>query len=107
MLNQIVCVGRLVNDVERIEENGKEIVRMTLAVQRPYKNEDGIYECDFVDFTLWNAIMSSSVEYIHKGDLIGVKGRIQTDTYETEDGVKHKKTNLIVERITPLSCKDR
>ena len=107
MLNQIVCVGRLVNDVERIEENGKEIVRITLAIPRSYKNEDGVYESDFVDFTLWNAIMSSNVEYIHKGDLIGIKGRVQTETYETEDGVKHKKTNLIAERITPLSCKDK
>lgn len=107
MLNQIVCVGRLVNDVERIEENGKEMARITLAIPRSYKNEDGVYETDFVDFTLWNAIMSSNIEYMHKGDLIGIKGRIQTYNYETEDGTKHKKTELVAERLTFLSCKDK
>ena len=106
-MNQIVCVGRLVNDLERTEENGIERATLTLAIPRSYKNADGVYETDFVDFTLWNAIMSSNIEYMHKGDLIGVKGRVQTDTYETEDGVKHKKTNLIAERITLLSCKDK
>ena len=106
-MNQIVCVGRLVNDIERIEENGKEIARITLAIPRAYKNADGVYETDFVDFTLWNTIGLSNIEYINKGDLIGVKGRVQTYTYETEDGIKHKKTELVADRLTFLGSKEK
>ena len=105
MLNQIVCVGRLVNDVERTEGNGIERATLTLAVPRSYKNEDGIYETDFVDCIVWNPIATNVAEYCHKGDLVGIKGRIQTEIIEDEEGNKKKITNVIAEKVTFLSSK--
>lgn len=105
MLNQIVCVGRIVNDVKMVKENGIERTMLTLAVPRSYKNEDGVYETDFIDCILWNAIATNVAEYCKKGDLVGVKGRIQTENIEDEEGNKKKITNVIAEKVTFLSSK--
>ena len=105
MLNQVVMVGRLVADPEvRESENGKKYTNATLAVQRPYKNAEGVYETDFVDCTLYDEIATNTCEYCHKGDVVGVKGRIQTSTYE-KDGEKRKVHQIIAEKVTFLSSK--
>lgn len=77
MLNQIVLVGRLVNDpIVEENENGKNVSVITLAIPRSYKNTEGEYDTDFVDVTLWDKIASNTVEYCKKGDVVGVKGRV-------------------------------
>ncbi len=108
MLNQTVLVGRLVREPEVKElEDGKKVSNMTLAIPRSYKNENGEYETDFVDCVLWNGVAQSTAEYCHQGDVLGVKGRIQTDTYETEDGTKKKVTQVIAEKISFLSSRSK
>ena len=106
MLNQIIIVGRLTKEPE-IEKTieGKERMQITLAVPRSYKNADGEYETDFIDCVLWNTIASNTAEYCRKGDVLGVKGRIQTSNYETETGEKKKNTQIIAEKITFLASK--
>ena len=104
MLNQFVGVGRLVAEPSFKEtEDGKQVSNITIAVPRSYKNENGEYDTDFVDVVLWNGIAENTAEYCHKGDIIGVKGRIQTSNYETEDGEKRKSTQIVAEKITFLS----
>lgn len=104
MLNQFVGVGRLVDEPSAKEmEDGKKVSNITIAVPRSYKNENGEYDTDFVDVVLWNGIAENTAEYCHKGDIIGVKGRIQTSTYETEGGEKRKSTQIVAEKITFLS----
>ena len=104
MLNQYVGVGRLVAEPSVKEtEDGKQVSNITIAVPRSYKNENGEYDTDFVDVVLWNGIAENTAEYCHKGDIIGVKGRIQTSNYETEDGEKRKSTQIVAEKITFLS----
>ena len=104
MLNQAILVGRLTSDLELQEkENGKQLVTLTLAVTRSYKNEEGSYDTDFIDVVLWNSIASNTEEYCRKGDMIGIKGRIQTSSYELEDGTKRKVTEIIAEKVTFLS----
>ena len=61
-----------------------------------------VYETDFVDCTLFDGIATNTAEYCKKGDVIGVKGRIQTDIYE-KDGEKRKSTQIIADKITFLS----
>ena len=91
MLNQTVLVGRLVRDPEiKKLEDGKEVSNITLAVQRSYKNAEGVYECDFIDCTLWNGVAASTAEYCKQGDIVGVKGRVQTDSYEVDGETKYK-----------------
>ena len=106
MLNQVVLVGRLTEDPTLVNTvNGKKVSSITLAVQRTFKNQDGIYEADFIRCILWNAIAASTTEYCKKGDIVGVKGRIQTSNYEDEKGNKVYTTDVIAEKVTFLSSK--
>ena len=106
MLNQVVLVGRLTDDPSLIKkENGKRVSSITLAVQRTYKNSEGIYEADFIRCILWDAIAASTSEYCKKGDIVGVKGHIQTNSYEDKDGNKKYTTDVIAEKVTFLSNK--
>lgn len=105
MLNQIILVGRLVSDPEiNISENNKKRTLITVAVPRTFKNINGSYDTDFISCTLWNAVAENTCEYCKKGDIIGVKGRIQTNNYE-KDGEKIYSTEIIAEKITFLSSK--
>ena len=106
MLNQSVLVGRLTSDLEvRETETGKHISTITLAVPRSYKNENGEYETDFIDIVLWNSVAENTAEYCRKGDMVGIKGRIQTSNYVTEDGTTRKYTEVVAEKVTFLSSK--
>ena len=103
MLNQLLIIGRLVKDPElRKTESGKNVTNITLAVPRSYKNINGEYDTDFVDCVLWNNVAESTTEFCHKGDLLGVKGRIQTRSYEKEDGKKFV-TEVVAEKVSFLS----
>ncbi|MDY6015013.1 MAG: single-stranded DNA-binding protein [Bacilli bacterium] len=105
MLNQAVLVGRLVADPEVKElESGKSVSNITIACPRSYKNADGEYETDFIDVSLWDGVAQNTAEYCKKGDIIGVKGRLQTDSYE-KDGNKMKSLSVVAEKITFLSSK--
>ena len=73
MTNMVYLIGRLSTD---IKENDSSI---KLAVARQYKNENGEYETDFVDVKLFGTMLENTIKYIKKGDLIGVKGRLQVE----------------------------
>lgn len=105
MLNQIVVVGRLVREPEIKEsENGDSYTNITLAVPRSFKNVDGQYDTDFINCKLWSGIATNVKEYCKKGDLLGVKGRVETRTYEKDDKTNYV-TEIVAEKITFLSSK--
>lgn len=106
MLNQVVLVGRLTKDPEVVQtESGKKVSTITLAVQRTYKNVDGIYETDFINCILWEAIASNTKEYCRKGDIVGVKGRLQSKIYEDKENKTRYIVEVIAEKVTFLSNK--
>lgn len=97
MLNQTVLVGRIVSDPQINEtKNERKIATITLAVSRNYKNENGNYDTDFIPCVLWNSVAENAYEYCKKGDLVGVKGRVQ---------MTKNKMEVIVEKVTFLSSK--
>ncbi len=101
-MNQVVLVGRLCQDPEIInkeKENQSGII--TLAVNRPFKNIDGIYETDFIRCILWNNIALNTFAYCHIGDVIGIKGRLQTKNHKDEKF----SMEVIAEKVTFLSSK--
>ena len=105
MLNQTVLVGRLVRDPELFTtENGNKVTNITLAVPRSYKNSDGEYDTDFISCILWKGVAENAVEYCHKGDLLGVKGRLQSRNIETEE-TKKEIMEVVAEKVTYLSSK--
>ncbi len=104
MLNQVVIAGRLVSDPEiTVTENNKKRTYITVAVPRSYKNIDGTYDTDFIRCVLWNCIAESTCEYCKKGDIVGIKGRIQTRIIEEEEGQKENVMEIIAEKVTFLS----
>ena len=99
-MNQVVLVGRLCQEPEIIsieKENKNGII--TLAVNRPFKNSDGIYETDFIRCILYNNIALNTFEYCHTGDVIGIKGRLQTRNNKDEKFIME----VIAEKVTFLS----
>lgn len=103
-MNQFFGVGRLVAQPEKkTSEDGKTYSNFTVAVPRSYKNADGEYDTDFLDVVTFGPIADNTAEYCNKGDLIGIKGRIETSSYENKDGEKKKSTQIVAERITFLS----
>jgi len=105
MVNSVMLVGRLAQDVEvKKLESGKEVTKVALAVPRSFKNPDGLYETDFFDCILWDGLAKNASEYCKKGDTVGVRGRLQTSSYEIND-VKRKTVEIIVEKLTFLSSK--
>lgn len=103
MNNLVSLVGRLVSTPELKEtEEGKKFTYITLAVPRSFKNEEGFYETDFIDCILWHEIAESTAEYCRRGDLIGIRGRIQTTDIERDD-FKYKKTEIVTEKVSFLA----
>ena len=107
MMNQVVMVGRIVKEPELKETENGSLCNLTLAVPRSFKNAMGEYDTDFVDVTLWKSIAENTKEYCNKGDLVGVKGRIQTNSKEDENGEKKHFMNIVAEKVTFLSSKKR
>jgi len=99
-MNQVMLVGRLTDD-PKISDTTKEYARTTidLAVKRTYKNQNGIYETDFIRCILWNGIAKQVKLYCKKGDTVSVRGRLQVRNYETEQEEKKYITEVIVETI--------
>ena len=101
-MNNVLLVGRLVGNIEEIEKNDIKHYRFVLAVNRNFKNEYGEYETDFIDIRTFGNIGETTKEYCRKGDLLGIKGRLQTETIETDD-IRRKITYVVAEKITFLS----
>ena len=101
MLNQLTLLGRLVSDLQINETKNKtKECNITLSIPRNYKNEDGIYETDFISVRLCNEIATKVVEYCKKGDLLGIKGRVQTKQEENKNTIE-----IIAERVSFLTSK--
>ena len=105
MLNQAVLVGRIVKDPELKDTGNGKVTNLTLAVPRSFKNMNGEYDTDFISCVLWKGVAESTVEYCKKGDLVGIKGRIQTRDVELEDETHKKYVEVIAEKVTFLSSK--
>ena len=105
MLNQVVLVGRIVVDPEITKtENNKKMTILTVAVPRAYKNMDGNYDPDFIRCVLWAGIAETTCEYCKKGDIVGIKGRIQVNSYE-KDNEKKYSMEVVAEKVSFLSSR--
>ena len=103
MLNQVVLGGRLTRDiVVNKSDKGVKVATISLAIPRSFKNSEGLYDTDFVDCVAFDSIASNTSEYCKKGDIVGVKGRVQSRTIENE-GKKENIMDIICEKITFLS----
>jgi single-strand DNA-binding protein len=105
MMNRVVLVGRLTKDPElKYTQSGVAVVRFTLAVNRAFKNAAGETEADFVSCQVWRKPAENVANYLKKGSLAGVDGRIQTGSYE-KDGVKVYTTEVVADSVQFLDPK--
>jgi len=100
MLNRVVIVGRLTRDPDlRYTPNGVAVANFTVAANRPFRNQQGEQEADFINCVTWRKQAENLANYMKKGSLIGVDGRIQTRSYEGQDGKMVYVTEVLAESI--------
>ncbi len=100
-MNHVILIGRLTETPE-LSQLDSDNMRSTIvvAVKRTYKNQEGIYETDFIRCILWNTIAKRASEMYKKGDIICVHGRLQIRTYEDEKKEKRYFTEVIAEQVS-------
>jgi single-strand DNA-binding protein len=106
MLNRVILIGRLTKDPElRYTQSGTAVANFTLAVDRSRKNADGEKEADFIPIVVWQKQAENCAEYLKKGSLCAVDGRIQVRTYNDRDGNRRWATEVVGESVRFLSPK--
>lgn len=105
-MNRVVLVGRLARDPElRYTPAGQAVASFTVAVNRPFKNQQGEQETDFINCVVWRKPAENLANYMKKGNLIGIEGRIQTRSYEGKDGKTVYVTEVVAENVQFLESK--
>lgn len=100
MLNRVVLVGRLTKDPElRYTASGVAVATFTLAVNRAFQNQQGEREADFINCVVWRKPAENVANFLKKGSLAGVDGRIQTRNYEGQDGRRVYVTEVVAESV--------
>lgn len=106
MINRVVLVGRLTKDPElKYTPSGVAVTRFTLAVNRTFSNAAGEKEADFINVIVWRKPAENTANYLKKGSLAGVDGRIQTGSYEGTDGKRVYTTEVVADSVQFLEPK--
>jgi single-strand DNA-binding protein len=99
-MNHIALIGRLTRDPElRYTPNGVAVANFDLAVDRPTPNQQGQREADFIRIVSWQKQAEVVANYLKKGRLVAVEGRLQIRNYETQDGQKRRTAEVIASRV--------
>jgi single-strand DNA-binding protein len=106
MLNRVMLIGRLTRDPElRYVPSGHPVASFTLAVDRPFTNQAGDRETDFIDIVAWRKLADQVSQHLSKGRLVAVEGRLQIRSYETQDGQKRKAAEIVADAVRFLDRK--
>ena len=100
MLNRVVLIGRLTRDPElRYTTSGIAVANFSLAVDRPYTNQQGERETDFIRVVVWRKLAETVANYMAKGRLVAVDGRLQISNYEDKEGNKRQSAEVVAENV--------
>ncbi|WP_336770059.1 single-stranded DNA-binding protein [Bacillus bombysepticus] len=106
MMNRVILVGRLTKDPDlRYTPNGVPVATFTLAVNRSFANQQGEREADFLNCVIWRKQAENVANYLKKGSLAGVDGKLQTRNYEGQDGKRVYVTEVLAESVQFLEPK--
>ncbi|MCO7126086.1 single-stranded DNA-binding protein [Sporolactobacillus shoreicorticis] len=106
MINRVVLVGRLTKNPElRYTPNGVAVTSFTIAVNRPFSNQQGEREADFIPVVVWRRQAENAANFLQKGSLAGVDGRIQTRNYENNEGRRVYITEVVADSVQFLEPK--
>ena len=108
MINNVVLVGRLTKDADlRYTSNGTAVATFSLAVNRQFTNQKGERDADFINCVIWRKSAESFANFTRKGALVGVEGRIQTRSYDNQQGQRVYVTEVVVETFSLLESKSK
>lgn len=108
MINRVVLAGRPTRDLElKSTQSGTSVCSFTLAVDRNFKNKNGEREADFISCIAWKKTAEVMSQYVKKGSIIGVDGRIQTRSYDNRDGQRVYVTEVVVDNFSFLGGSDK
>ncbi|KRM92696.1 single-stranded DNA-binding protein [Liquorilactobacillus cacaonum] len=108
MINRAILVGRLTRDPDlRYTSSGVAVATFTIAVNRQYTNQQGEREADFINCVIWRKAAENFANFTHKGSLIGVEGRIQTRSYDNQQGNRVYVTEVIVDSFSLLESRSQ
>lgn len=100
MLNRVILIGRLARDPElRYTTSGIAVATFAIAVDRPFTNQSGEREADFIDIVVWRKLAETCANHLGKGRLIAVEGRMQTRSYDDNNGVRRKVTEVVADNV--------
>jgi len=101
MLNQVVLIGRLTRDPELryTQGSGVAVTNFTLAADRPFKNQQGEKETDFIDIVVWRKQAENCAEYLKKGSMSAVTGRLQIRSYDDKEGIRRKAAEIVADNV--------
>lgn len=106
-MNKVMLIGRITRDPElRYTSSNIPSVRFTLAVNRPFENQNGERETDFINIIVWRKQAENVKKYVSKGSLVAVEGRIQTGSYE-KDGQRVYTTDVVADNVQFLESKSQ
>ncbi|WP_040980887.1 MULTISPECIES: single-stranded DNA-binding protein [Oceanobacillus] len=107
MMNNVQLIGRLVKDADlRYTPNGKAVANFTIAVNRPFSNQEGNREADFINCVVWNRPAENLANYCKKGSQVGLIGRMQTRTYDKDDGTRAYITEVVSDFVEFLDTRN-
>ena len=107
MINRVVLIGRLTKDPElRYTPNGIAVATFTLAVNRTFVSQGGEREVDFINCQVWRKQAENAANYLRKGNLTGIEGRIQTRSYDNQEGKRIDVTEVVVDSVQFLEPKN-
>jgi len=107
MINRTVIVGRLTRDPElKYTANGVAVASFTVAVNRQFTNAQNEREADFINCVIWRKAAENFTNFTHKGSLVGIDGRIQTRSYDNQQGNRVYVTEVVVENFSLLESKE-
>ncbi len=105
MINKVILTGRIANDLElKYTSSNIPFVRITLAVNRTYQNQNGEKEADFIYCTAWRNQAENLCKFMRKGSLIGLEGRLQVNQFQ-QDGQNRYSTDVVADQITFLESR--
>ena len=103
MLNRIILIGRLTRDPElRYTPQGTPVAGLGLAVDRPRANRDAARQTDFIDIVCWRQTAEFAANYLAKGRLVAVEGRLQVREWVGQDGGKRRRAEVVADNLQPL-----
>lgn len=105
MMNKVILVGRLTKNPESRQTASSTVTSFTLAVSRPFTNQQDQREADFIPVVVWRKQAENAAKYLKKGSLCGVEGRIQTRTYDNQNGEKRYVTEVVADNVVFLETK--